>query len=197
MPLEIRISKNVPNTQDSALNSQYFDNPLASTDPKDVSDRTLIAFENYLAQVNSMYFNFGSEQERPTLNEVSSRISNNQNGLPIESDKPQSLVESRLTDEESNVISNDFHYSTLDVLWNPLRVPHVFENWSPREIAIFETWICKFGKNFNQFSKFIKTKNTREVVEFYFFWKNTSHYKIWQQKMNSCISEDHNDWIFK
>jgi len=116
VPLEIRISKNVPNTQDSALNSQYFDNPLASTDPKDVSDRTLIAFENYLAQVNSMYFNFGNEQERPTLNEVSSRISNNQNGLPIESDKPQSLVESRLTDEESNVISNDFHYSTLDVL---------------------------------------------------------------------------------
>jgi hypothetical protein len=78
-----------------------------------------------------------------------------------------------------------------------LRVPHVFENWSPREIAIFETWICKFGKNFNLFSKFIKTKNTREVVEFYFWWKNTSHYKIWQQKMNSCISEDHNDWIFK
>lgn len=115
-PLEVKISKIVPNTQDSALNSQYFDNPLSSTDPKDVSDRTLMAFENYLAQVNSMYFNYGSEQERPTLNEVSSRISNNQNGLLIESDRPQSLVESRLTDEDSNFISNDFHYSTLDVL---------------------------------------------------------------------------------
>ena len=41
-------------------------------------------------------------------------------------------------EEGSSLVSNDFHYSTLDMLCNPLRVPLGFETWSPLEIAIFE-----------------------------------------------------------
>lgn len=166
-------------------------------EPKDISDRAMTCFESFLSQVNTMYFNLGVTEPKETLNELASRISNNQNGILMAKAPQLASKRRRNTNEGQSLVSNDFHYSTLDMLWNPLRVAHVFENWSPREIAIFETWIWKFGKKFGLFSKFIKTKTTSEVIDFYLSWKSTSHHKIWKQKMESHISEDHNDWVFK
>ena len=195
--LELRAGKSQQNSQELAMQGETLEQNLQSIEPKDISSKIQKAFESYLLQVSLIYFEMQSEQPRPSLNELSTLISNNQNALSMDSSGGMAIIESRQPEYRSAVRSNNFQYSTLDVLCNPLRTPHVFENWSPREIAIFETWIWKFGKNFHQFPRFIKTKSTGEVIDFYFCWKNTSHYKTWHRKMGTFISEDHNDWVFK
>lgn len=127
------------NTQELRGKNEFLPHPMTSVEPKDVSDRTLAAFESYLSQVTSMYFGNGINLGNRSLNEVSSRLCSNQNGLLMPTEQQQVADGSSSTEEGGNTGSNDFHYSTLDVLCNPLRLPHVFENWSPREIAIFET----------------------------------------------------------
>jgi hypothetical protein len=61
--------------------------------------------------------------------------------------------------------------STLGFLLNPMRRPMVIEKWSPHEVAVFEASLTLFGKNFHQVAKFIKTKTTKDVIEFYYVWK--------------------------
>lgn len=194
---EKKIVKNMPDGQEVMKKGKYLAHAHPPLEPKDISTRTTACFENYLNHVGTMYYGLGTSQQLSSLNEVSSRLSRDQNGNIGGSVNDDTYHKIKSSESVSSTLFDDFYYSTLDVLWNPLRIPHVFENWSPREIAIFETWIWKFGKNFNLFSKFIKTKSTREVVDFYFAWKNTSRYKAWYQKTESFISEDHNDWIFK
>ena len=72
-------------------------------------------------------------------------------------------------------------FSTLGYLLSPLRRPTVIEKWSPYEVAVFEGSLSLFGKDFWQASKLIKTKNTKEVIEFYYCWKKTDHYKQWKK----------------
>ena len=71
--------------------------------------------------------------------------------------------------------------TTLGYLLNPVRRPTVAEKWSPYEIAVFEASLTLFGKNFHQVAKFIKTKSTKDVIEFYYMWKKTGHYKQWKK----------------
>ena len=194
---DLRLGKSLQNSQELTLQGEPIEQNLLSIEPKDISSKIQRAFESYLSQVSLIYFEMCSEQPRSSLNEVSALISNNQNGLSMDSSGGVATIESRQPEYRSAIRSNNFQYSTLDVLCNPLRNSHVFENWSPREIAIFETWMCKFGKKFHLFPRFIKTKCTREVIDFYFCWKNTSHYKAWHRKMDTFTSEDHNDWVFK
>ena len=52
---------------------------------------------------------------------------------------------------------------------------------SPREIALFESGICSFGKDFYNISKLIPTKSTGDCVEFYYLWKKSSHYQQWKE----------------
>lgn len=49
-------------------------------------------------------------------------------------------------------------------------------------MALFECGICKFAKSFEMIAEFVGTKDAQEVIEFYFAWKNTTHYKIWKTK---------------
>lgn len=73
--------------------------------------------------------------------------------------------------------------TALSILTSPLlRRPTVVEKWSPYEIAVFEAALALCGKHFHQVQKFIKTKNTKEVVEFYYIWKKTAHYKVWKKQ---------------
>ncbi len=59
------------------------------------------------------------------------------------------------------------------------------ELWSPYEIAIFEAAVCIHGKQFHILQKLIKTKTTKEVIDFYYIWKKSSHYLIWKSNIDS------------
>lgn len=68
------------------------------------------------------------------------------------------------------------------VLTSPLRKPSVIEKWSPYEIATFEAAVAIFGKQFNTVQKLIRSKSTKDIVEFYYIWKKTHHYKMWKKQ---------------
>jgi len=70
----------------------------------------------------------------------------------------------------------------LGTILSPVRRPLVLETWSPREIATFEGAIALHGKSFHMVQQFVKTKSTKEVVEFYYIWKMSSHYAEWKTK---------------
>ena len=69
----------------------------------------------------------------------------------------------------------------------PLRKPSVIENWNPFELSVFEAAITLFGKDFHRIQKHIKTKSCKEIIEFYYIWKKTNHYKQWKK---SYIPDD-------
>ena len=106
---------------------------------------------------------------------------------------------------------------------SPVRRPLVIETWSPREIATFEGApppsappslvgasesgratagaLALHGKCFHTVQRFVKTKTTKEIIEFYYIWsappseaprspplrpphprrKMSSHYTEWKQ----------------
>jgi len=76
---------------------------------------------------------------------------------------------------------------TLTLLISPLRAEFDFgefylESWSPKEIAVFESSFCKFGKNFEVVERLLRFSKTKvEVTRFYYLWKKTSHYKAWKE----------------
>jgi len=72
--------------------------------------------------------------------------------------------------------------TALSILTSPMRRPTVVEKWNPYEIAVFEAALSLVGKHFHKVQKFVKTKDTKEVVEFYYVWKKTAHYKIWKKQ---------------
>eukprot|EP00520_Triparma_pacifica_P016145 CAMPEP_0118658110 /NCGR_PEP_ID=MMETSP0785-20121206/14386_1 /TAXON_ID=91992 /ORGANISM="Bolidomonas pacifica, Strain CCMP 1866" /LENGTH=168 /DNA_ID=CAMNT_0006551091 /DNA_START=1 /DNA_END=504 /DNA_ORIENTATION=+ len=77
----------------------------------------------------------------------------------------------------------------LGILTSELRRPSVIENWSPIEVARFEASLSVYGKQFHVASKIIKTKSTREVIEFYYVWKKTGNYKAWKKGYETIIGD--------
>jgi len=75
--------------------------------------------------------------------------------------------------------------TTLGLMRCPLRQPSVVEMWSPHQIALFEGAIALYGKHFHTIQRMVKTKTTKEVVEFYYIWKKTSHYDMWKSVYES------------
>ena len=71
--------------------------------------------------------------------------------------------------------------SSLGVLLLPINRANVVDRWSVHEIATFEAAICIYGKEFHKISRVLDTKSTKEIVEFYYSWKKTSHYKAWKR----------------
>lgn len=76
------------------------------------------------------------------------------------------------------------HRSTaLGYLRSPLRRPTVWEDWSPKEIAIFEAALMQHGKEFSLLAKkYLPKKSCKEVVAFYYAWKKTRHYQQWKSE---------------
>lgn len=73
------------------------------------------------------------------------------------------------------------HMSALGYLKSALRRPTVMEQWSPYEISVFEAAMAEYGKSFSRIRAIIDTgKTTMDVIEFYYIWKKTSHYKVWK-----------------
>lgn len=83
--------------------------------------------------------------------------------------------------------------AALGVLTSPLRRPSVVEKWSPYEIAVFESALSLYGKHFHQVQKVVRTKTCKEIVEFYYIWKKTSHYKVWKRQYEPDIPTDNED----
>lgn len=83
-------------------------------------------------------------------------------------------------DEYSSSEYDIYSYPTLHLMLSPLREQHIFDYWTPKEIALFEAGLCSFGKDFYTIHKFIKTKTTNECVDFYYTWKRGSHFSIWK-----------------
>jgi len=79
--------------------------------------------------------------------------------------------------------------TALGYLTSPLRRPTVIEKWSPYEIVTFEAAITLHGKLFHKVQKWVKTKSTKEVVEFYYIWKKTSHYQRWKNQHEEEIDD--------
>ena len=78
---------------------------------------------------------------------------------------------------------------------NPIYPESVFEKWSPKEIAIFEEGIVKFGKQFEFIAELIKTKNPKDVFEFYNEWRFTSHYKQYKTYLITNNRSNLEDYI--
>lgn len=83
--------------------------------------------------------------------------------------------------------------TALGYLTSPLRRPTVIEKWSPYEIVTFEAAITLHGKQFHQIQKWVKTKCTKDIVEFYYVWKKTSHYQRWKNQYEEEIESESSD----
>jgi hypothetical protein len=72
--------------------------------------------------------------------------------------------------------------SVLGYLKSSLRRPTIIERWSPYEIALFEGALLHHGKEFHLVSRVIGSKSTKEVIDFYYMWKKTKHYRKWKDR---------------
>ena len=61
--------------------------------------------------------------------------------------------------------------TTLGILRNPARPRQVLDEWAPKQVALFESAICIYGKNFYAIQKVIGDKSLKQVIEFYYLWK--------------------------
>eukprot|EP00937_MAST-01D_sp_MAST-1D-sp2_P002847 g2847.t1 len=143
---------------DTAANGDEPSAVFASVAPatqKDVGPaakgRVMAAFEGYLTVVSGMYYN-GDASAR-----VKGKPKRDPSILPLQ------------------------RRSTLGMLTSPARREKPLDNWNPREVATFEAAICAVGKNFNAIQKQVRTKSTKEIVEFFYLWKKTSHYDAWKR----------------
>lgn len=72
--------------------------------------------------------------------------------------------------------------SALRFLTHPKRRRTVWEDWSPYEVSLFEAGITHYGKDFYAMAKeFNGRKSTKQIVDFYYVWKKTLHYKKWKK----------------
>ena len=80
--------------------------------------------------------------------------------------------------------------TTLGLLTSPLRRPTVLEKWNPYEISVFEASMALYGKDFHEITRILGTKDCKEVVEFYYIWKKTEHYKVWKKAYTPHLDAD-------
>jgi hypothetical protein len=81
-------------------------------DPKEVSDNTLNTFENYLTQVQTMYFGMPETAAKNSLNELSLKLNSRTQDGPMSMDGSNTFKQV----EEHGMISSNFYFSTLDML---------------------------------------------------------------------------------
>lgn len=110
--------------------------------------KSIQAFENYLAAVAMMYY-----------------------GDPYVSKKTESAQSSRF--RQGKRPRNHLQMDPLAFLVSPLRQEFIFgifylENWTPKQIAIFECSMCSFGKQFMLIERLLKSAKTyQDISQFY------------------------------
>ena len=70
--------------------------------------------------------------------------------------------------------------TTLGRLTSAIREPSILDRWSPYEIALFESGICMYGKQFPTLASLVGSKNAKECIEFYYAWKKSKNYAQWK-----------------
>lgn len=83
--------------------------------------------------------------------------------------------------------------TALGLLTSPVRRPTVVERWNPYEICVFEASMALYGKDFHEVARTVGTKSCKEVVEFYYVWKKTEHYKVWKREYTPHLESDEED----
>ncbi|OMJ73080.1 hypothetical protein SteCoe_28307 [Stentor coeruleus] len=135
-------------------------NTLEMSKDKVLAGKALQSFENYLSTVTMMYFGDPHPKSKETT----------------EIFRPGKRARSsQLNDPLSMILS-------------PLRSELDFESWSPKEIAVFESVMCMFGKKFDVVGRLLEeSKTLQEITRFYYIWKKTSHYKSWKEAVKEQL----------
>ena len=102
---------------------------------------------------------------------------NSENKVKYSKDKNVKLKKKNLEESEDNLKQKD-NFHIIDFIISPLKQDYEFELWTIKEIAIFESAICIFGKRFNIIDSMIPSKSLEDIIYFYASWKYTSHYAI-------------------
>lgn len=102
--------------------------------------------------------------------------------------KPNTKANTKNSQSFEPITNAESIISPLHLLTHPFRNKEVIDLWGPHEVILFECGVCKYGKEFDKIQRIIKTKTTKEIVDFYYcIWKRTSRYKAW--KSNRQLSE--------
>mmetsp|Transcript_14735 Transcript_14735/g.14923 ORF Transcript_14735/g.14923 Transcript_14735/m.14923 type:complete len:199 (-) Transcript_14735:152-748(-) len=80
--------------------------------------------------------------------------------------------------------------TTLGLLLSPFRRPIIVEKWTPFEISKFEAALSLYGKQFHIVQRAVGTKSTKELIEFYYVWKKTSHYLVWKHQHEADMERE-------
>lgn len=94
-----------------------------------------------------------------------------------------------------DTVNNLYKKKDLDMLINPTSVYSAYELWSPREIAIFEAAILRFGNHFDFIAEMVGSKSAKDCYEFYWEWKNTSHFRAYKTNQNSITRSGYEPFV--
>mmetsp|Transcript_26291 Transcript_26291/g.41709 ORF Transcript_26291/g.41709 Transcript_26291/m.41709 type:complete len:605 (+) Transcript_26291:32-1846(+) len=159
--------------------------------------------DNYLESVAKIFYhpieaidqhlNIQKMSEMNKLSEESNTNHNDKNGgKKSKKVRNKKAKNGRNRNEQDEQLEAILRYSTINLILSPLRKRSPLDEWSPREIALFESAMCSKGKQFYEISKIIGTKNTKQCVQFYYHWKQSSHYAVWKalgRKTNKQITK--------
>lgn len=190
------------------VNNKYSLNPIIFCKSRDstiiekdiISNPVLVAFENYLAIVVQLYYNQNFDIKANVINilkDDDNKKSKKGNYKKNAKNNSSSYPNNNILLDNDNLIENSYNKNDnnfLGMLLSPFKKTYVFEKWTLKEIAIFESFICYFGKDFKKMHLFIPSKIYEEIIEFFNFWKLSSHYKIWKIYKNKLKAKYNPIW---
>lgn len=91
----------------------------------------------------------------------------------------QNLIQQQVKSQNQK---SRYQLTAFDILFNPLRKDHPFEDWSPKEISRFQACFLIYGKAFGEFRVHLPRKSYSEIQEFYRAWKHTPFYREWKKQ---------------
>ncbi|KAK8795549.1 hypothetical protein WA158_000206 [Blastocystis sp. Blastoise] len=75
--------------------------------------------------------------------------------------------------------NNKSTFPSNNIYERPLSSP--IADWTPYEFAVFESTISVIGKDFHTIASLLPFKTTAQVIDLFYYWKHTNHYKIWKK----------------
>ncbi|MES1909406.1 MAG: hypothetical protein MHM6MM_002148 [Cercozoa sp. M6MM] len=127
--------------------------------------------DSFLDAVSNIYFQ-PPTLLRPLLNPSNNRRKTGEDVVPVSERAPAVQTPRDAVHAPT--------YSETDLLQSPLRARSPLDEWTPLEVARFESGLCAHGKQFHLVSQVVGTKSTAECVEFFYVWKQSAHYHMWR-----------------